>query len=52
MFRAKNSPILRSTLFDCIYSFWYNAPAPVANSVDIVYQKLCIQLKRVLLKMG
>jgi hypothetical protein len=25
MFRATNSPILRST-FDCIYSFWYNAP--------------------------
>ena len=25
MFRATISPILRSTLFDCIYSFWYNA---------------------------
>jgi hypothetical protein len=25
MFRATNSPIFRST-FDCIYSFWYNAP--------------------------
>ena len=25
MFRATNSPIL-GALFDCIYSFWYNAP--------------------------
>ena len=26
MFRATNSPILRSSFFYCIYSFWYNAP--------------------------
>ena len=26
MFRATNSPILRSSLFDCVYNFWYNAP--------------------------
>jgi len=25
VFQATNSPILRS-IFDCIYSFWYNEP--------------------------
>jgi hypothetical protein len=36
MFRATNSPILRST-FDCIYSFWYNAPTllPIGNTVEM-----------------
>ena len=54
MFRAKNLPILRST-FDCMYSFWFNAPtlmpngatvemelstvAPVGSSVGTLYQK-------------
>ena len=49
MFRATNSPILR-TFFDCIYSFWYNAPtllptgatAPADSSVGALYQKLYI----------
>ena len=54
MFQTTNSPILRST-FDCIYSFWYNAPtllptdattvAPVVSSVGALYQKLYIQSK-------
>ena len=48
MFRATNSPILRS-IFDCIYSFWYNAP--VGSIVGAVYQKLYIQ-SNVLLRMG
>ena len=30
MFRATNSPILRST-FDCIHSFWYNAADSAAD---------------------
>ena len=36
MFRATNSPILRST-FDCIYSFWYNAPTllPTGATVEM-----------------
>jgi hypothetical protein len=36
MFRATNSPILRST-FDCIYSFWYNAPTllPTGDTVEM-----------------
>jgi len=39
--------------YDCIYSFWYNAPtllltvATVAISVGALYQKLCIQSKSV-----
>jgi hypothetical protein len=50
MFRMTNSPILRST-FDCIYSFWYNAPtllptgATVEMELSALYQKLYIQLK-------
>jgi hypothetical protein len=37
MFRATYSPILRST-FDCIYSFWYNAPTllPTGDTVNCV----------------
>jgi hypothetical protein len=31
MFRAINSPVLRGT-FDCIYSFWYNAPTLLPTS--------------------
>ena len=47
MFRATNSPILRSTLFDCTYSFWYNAPTllPNGSSVGALYQKLYAQSK-------
>jgi len=34
-------------LFDCVYSFWYNAPTllPVGSSVGALYQKLYIQSK-------
>ena len=35
MFRATNSPILRSTLFDSIYSFWYNAPTVLPTGVTV-----------------
>ena len=42
VFRATNSPILKS-IFDCIYSFWYNAP--VGSSVGALYQKLYMQSK-------
>ena len=33
--------------FDCIYSFWYNAPTvlPVSSSVGSLYQKLYRQPK-------
>ena len=43
MFRATNSPILRSTFF-CIYSFRYNEPTllPTGSSVGALYQKLYI----------
>ena len=34
MFRATNSPILRA-LFDCIYSFWYNAPTLLPTGVTV-----------------
>ena len=36
MFRATNSPILRSP-FDCVYSFWYNAPTmlPIGATVEM-----------------
>jgi hypothetical protein len=52
MFRATNSPILRST-FNCIYSFWYNATKllPTGSSVGALYQKLYIQSK-VFVRMG
>jgi hypothetical protein len=61
MFRATSLLILRSS-FDCIHSFWYNAPTllptgatvemePVGSSVGALYQKLCIQSK-VFLRMG
>jgi hypothetical protein len=42
MFRATVLPILRST-FDCIYSFWYNAPTLLTTGA--LYQKLYIQSK-------
>ena len=42
MFRVTNSPILRA-LFDCTYSFWYNAPTLLPTGV--LYQKLYIQSK-------
>ena len=59
MFRATDSPILRSNFFDCIYSFWYNAPtllpigavAPVGSSVGALYQTV-YTVKKVLLMMG
>ena len=35
MFRATNSPILRSTLFDSIYSFWYNAPTLLLTGATV-----------------
>ena len=35
MFRATNSPILRSTLFDCIYSFWCNAPTLLLTGATV-----------------
>ena len=61
MFRATNSPIVRST-FECIYTFWYNTstmlPAdaavemvPVGSIIGALYQKLHIQ-SEVLLTMG
>jgi hypothetical protein len=36
MFRATDSPILKST-FDCIHSFWYNAPTllPTGATVEM-----------------
>ena len=36
MFRATNSPILRS-IFDCIYSFWYNVPTllPTGSTAEM-----------------
>ena len=43
MFRATNSPILRST-FDCIYSFWYNA--------QTLLQTGAMAQSKVLLRMG
>ena len=58
MFRATNSPILRSTL-DCIYRFWYSVPkllptgatvatvVPVGSSVCAQYQKLYMQSKSI-----
>ena len=42
MFRATNSPILRA-LFDCIYSFWYNAPTLLPTGA--LYQNLYIESK-------
>ena len=59
MFRAKNSPILRSTFF-AVYTafgsmhrhcFWPVPPgtvpaAPVGSSVDALYQELYIQSKK------
>ena len=60
MFRATIRPS-SGALFDCIYSFWYNAPtllpigistgsfistvAPVGSSVGALYQKLYTQSK-------
>ena len=44
-------------LFDCIYSFWYNAPtllltgATVA-AVSVHYNKRCIYSQKVFLRMG
>ena len=35
MFRATNSSILRSTLFDCIYSFWYNATTLLSTGATV-----------------
>ena len=53
MFRATNSPILRNTFFNCMYSFWYNAPTllPTGATVEM---ELCIQYiqSKVLLRMG
>ena len=37
MFRATNSPILRIT-FDCIYSFWYNAPTLLPTGSTVVIE--------------
>ena len=34
MFRATNAPILRR-IFDCIYSFWYNAPTLLPTGVTV-----------------
>ena len=47
MFRVTNSPILRSTLFDCtsIYSFWYNAPTLLPTG-DTVEMELTFHLNR------
>jgi len=42
MFRATTCPS-SGALFDCIYSFWYNAP--VGSSVGALYQKLYMQSK-------
>jgi len=37
MFRAINLPILRSTFFNCLYSFWHNAPTllPTGATVEM-----------------
>ena len=37
--RATNSPILRN-IFDCMYSFWYNAPTllPTGGTVEVERQ--------------
>ena len=67
MFRATNSPILRSTFVDCTYSFWYNAPLLLPNGAMVEFhlkcgtgrqQKRCIvpkavhTAKKLLLRMG
>ena len=38
MFRATNSPILRST-FDSIYSFWYNEPTLVPTGATVEMER-------------
>ena len=38
MFRATNSPILRST-FDCIYDFWYNVPTLLPTGVTVEMER-------------
>ena len=68
MFRVFYTPIIRSTIFNCIYSHWYKPyyrlsyllpawPAGHAGSKQLrryygLYQWLQIQLKIVLLMMG
>jgi hypothetical protein len=49
MFRATNSPILRST-FDCIYSFWYNAPTlpPTGDAVKMEFRSISTVCTRTL----
>ena len=59
MFRATNSPILRSA-FDCIYSFWYNAPTLLPTgatwhrsaAVSVHCTQSCIYSQKVLMRMG
>ena len=52
MFRATNSPI-SGALFDCIYSFWYNAPTLLLTAaVSVHCTKICIYSQKVLLRMG
>jgi len=38
-FRAINSPILRSTFLNCIYSFWYNAPTLLPNGATVEMER-------------
>ena len=67
MFRATNSPIIRSTLFYCIYGFWYNTTTllPTGATVEMelnhgtgrqqcrcIVPKAVNTLKKVLLRMG
>jgi hypothetical protein len=47
MFRATNSPILRSTL-DCIYSFWYNPPTlvPTGAMAEMEFHFNCVTCRQ------
>ena len=50
MFRATDSPILRST-YDCIYSFWYNAPTAGRQQCRCIVPKAVYTVIKVLLRM-
>ena len=41
MFRETNSPILRS-IFDCIYSFWYNAPTLLPTGATVEMERISV----------
>ena len=43
MFRATNSPILRSS-FDCIYSFWYNALIMLPTGATVEMERVCMRV--------